>query len=112
MYGAYYIFSKPFFRGWVVVSILWLFAGLLVVTFLPPIEGRHSIWATIAGQRHYKNAVNLPGVAPRDTASGEKASRLDKKPSSSHGSGSASPNEGHSQALHSPDASPTIGAAA
>lgn len=47
MYGAYYVFSRPFFRGWIIVSIIWLFAAALVVTFLPPIEGRHSILQVI-----------------------------------------------------------------
>ncbi|PWN36841.1 uncharacterized protein FA14DRAFT_183221 [Meira miltonrushii] len=51
MYGSHYEFSLPFFRGWIVVSIIWIFAALLIVTFLPPIEGRRSIYYTIIGQK-------------------------------------------------------------
>lgn len=36
-----YDFSLAFFRGWIVVSLVWLFITLVVVTFMAPIEGRH-----------------------------------------------------------------------
>ncbi|KAL1967959.1 hypothetical protein VTN77DRAFT_2376 [Rasamsonia byssochlamydoides] len=36
-----YIFTKPFFKGWTVVSEIWLFVCLLVATVYPIIDGRH-----------------------------------------------------------------------
>ncbi|EPQ25824.1 uncharacterized protein PFL1_06691 [Pseudozyma flocculosa PF-1] len=49
MYGARYDFSRPFFTGWVVVSIIWAFAALLIFTFLPLWEGRHLIAKILSG---------------------------------------------------------------
>lgn len=69
MYGAYYEFSLPFFRGWVVVAIIWIFAALLIVTFMPPIEGRRSIYSTLVGQKKSLSrsaAYDVRGVAPDD----------------------------------------------
>ena len=69
MYGAYYEFSLPFFRGWIVIAIIWIFAALLIVTFLPPIEGRKSIYYTILGQKQHltkKQAHQVSGAAPVD----------------------------------------------
>lgn len=63
MYGAGYIFSKTFFRGWVIVSVLWAvglifilvcaailicrfciqFFAIFAVTVFPIVEGRHTL---------------------------------------------------------------------
>ena len=43
MYGTAYVFSKPFFTGWVVVGIVWIFISFFIVGIYPIIEGRHSI---------------------------------------------------------------------
>ncbi|KAJ6144259.1 hypothetical protein N7470_008154 [Penicillium chermesinum] len=43
MYGSSYVFSKPFFTGWIVVGILWLFCTLFGVVIFPLWEGRESI---------------------------------------------------------------------
>ena len=43
MYGSGYIFSKPFFTGWVVVGILWLFFSAFCVGLYPLWEGRGSM---------------------------------------------------------------------
>lgn len=67
-YGAYTTFSKPFFRGWVVVSIIWLFATLLIVTFMPPIEGRHTLLALLTGKpRAEASAQNVHKRAEKGT---------------------------------------------
>jgi len=49
MYGARFEFSSSFFSGWVVVSVIWIFITLLVITILPPIDGRHQIWTIVCG---------------------------------------------------------------
>ncbi|KAF2459739.1 urea active transporter [Lineolata rhizophorae] len=46
MYGSSYVFSKQFFTGWVVVGIIWLFATLGMVGFLPLFESRATIVRT------------------------------------------------------------------
>ncbi|CAF0785772.1 unnamed protein product [Adineta steineri] len=43
MYGTAYIFSKPFFTGWIIVGIVWMFISFIIVGIYPVIEGRHSI---------------------------------------------------------------------
>lgn len=46
MYGSSYIFSKPFFTGWVSVGILWLFCSAFCVGLYPLWEGRHTMKRT------------------------------------------------------------------
>lgn len=43
MYASSYVFSKPFFTGWVVAGILWLFVTTFGVVVFPLVEGRRSI---------------------------------------------------------------------
>jgi SSS family transporter len=43
MYGSGYVFSKPFFTGWVVVGIIWIFGSSFAVGLYPLWEGRHSM---------------------------------------------------------------------
>jgi hypothetical protein len=47
LYGTAYQFSKKFFTGWVIVSLLWAFFSFFSVTIFPIIEGRHLLlsWA-------------------------------------------------------------------
>lgn len=47
MYGSSYVFSKPFFTGWVVVGIIWLFFTAMGVVIYPLWEGRESIIRTV-----------------------------------------------------------------
>ena len=49
MYGSGYIFSKPFFTGWVSIGILWLFFSAACVGIYPLWEGRHSMAHTFGG---------------------------------------------------------------
>ncbi|KAH7324689.1 urea active transporter [Stachybotrys elegans] len=43
MYGSGYVFSKPFFTGWVTVGIIWIFCSAGAVGVFPLWEGRHSM---------------------------------------------------------------------
>lgn len=43
LYGTGYIFSKPFFRGWIVVFMVWLLVAFLYITFYPLYESRDAI---------------------------------------------------------------------
>jgi hypothetical protein len=47
MYGSGYIFSRTFFRGWVIVSLLWAFGAIFAVSILPLVEGRRTILGLI-----------------------------------------------------------------
>ena len=49
MYGSGYIFSKPFFTGWISVGILWLFCSSFMVGLFPLWEGRKSMARTFKG---------------------------------------------------------------
>lgn len=43
LYGTKYIFSKPFFRGYIIVTFLWVFFSVGVVTVYPIFESRKAI---------------------------------------------------------------------
>lgn len=46
-----YIFTKPFFRGWVTVAIFWQFFALFAVVVFPVFDGRHEIAKSVRGLR-------------------------------------------------------------
>lgn len=61
MYGSGYIFSKPFFTGWVTVGIIWIFCSFLGVGLFPVFEGRKtlartvkSVYLDLSGKSHPK----------------------------------------------------------
>lgn len=63
MFFSKYVFSKSFFTGWVVVSIIWVFISTIAVGIYPVYESRHTIvsivrevWRDIRGKR----VPNLP----------------------------------------------------
>ena len=43
MYASEYIFSKPFFTGWVVVAIIWTFCSAFCVGLYPLWDGRYAM---------------------------------------------------------------------
>lgn len=45
LYGTAYMFSKEFFTGWVIVSLLWAFFAFIAVTVFPIIEGRRLLFS-------------------------------------------------------------------
>jgi len=49
LYGTGYVFSKPFFTGWVSIGIIWLFFSAACVGIYPLWEGRHSMKHTFGG---------------------------------------------------------------
>ncbi|KAK8123076.1 urea active transporter [Apiospora sp. TS-2023a] len=74
MYGSGYIFSKPFFTGWVTVGIIWIFCSLGAVGLFPVFEGRHTlartfrfIVADVTGKKHPKT-IHAEVAAARDGA--------------------------------------------
>ncbi len=81
MYGSGYIFSKPFFTGWVTVGIIWIFCSLGAVGLFPVFEGRKTLFATfkyiyqdITGKRHPKtiHAERQAAITPGDVTPTEK----------------------------------------
>ncbi|KAG4222869.1 hypothetical protein PC116_g28658 [Phytophthora cactorum] len=46
MYGSSYVFSKPFFIGWITVGIIWIFCSLGAVGLFPVFEGRQTLART------------------------------------------------------------------
>jgi hypothetical protein len=72
MYGSGYIFSKPFFTGWVSVGIIWIFCSFFGVGLFPLWEGRKTLANTfkyvlndITGKTHPKtiHAQRAAGAA-------------------------------------------------
>ncbi|KAI0384392.1 Na+/solute symporter [Hypomontagnella monticulosa] len=79
MYGSSYVFSKPFFTGWVTVGIIWIFCSLGAVGLFPVFEGRQTLARTfkaialdLTGKRHVKaiRAENEAIAIHGKTASG------------------------------------------
>ncbi len=72
MYGSSYVFSKPFFTGWVTVGIIWIFLSLGAVGLFPVFEGRHtlkytvkSIFLDLSGRKHPKT-IHAERLVPDD----------------------------------------------
>lgn len=59
MYGSGYIFSKPFFTGWVTVGIIWIFGSSGAVGLFPLWEGRHSIVRVTRGMLGLKKSHDM-----------------------------------------------------
>ncbi|KAK3331471.1 Sodium:solute symporter family-domain-containing protein [Apodospora peruviana] len=75
MYGSGYIFSKPFFTGWVVVGIIWIFCSFIGVGLFPVYEGRATlartfkfIYLDLTGQFHPKTLHAEPHPEEKTTA--------------------------------------------
>ena len=49
MYGSSYVFSKPFFTGWVTVGIIWIFISFGIVGLYPLWESRATIVRVCTG---------------------------------------------------------------
>ncbi|KAJ4388327.1 urea active transporter [Neurospora sp. IMI 360204] len=91
LYGTGYIFSKPFFTGWVVVGIIWIFFSFIGVGLFPVYEGRETlirtckyIWWDITGKKNVKaihaeqaahagEVVVTEGMTPGDQTPEEKS---------------------------------------
>ncbi|KAK3489607.1 urea active transporter [Neurospora hispaniola] len=95
LYGTGYIFSKPFFTGWVVVGIIWIFLSFIGVGLFPIYEGRETlirtckyIWWDITGKgvkaihadqaRHAGEVVVTEGKTPGDQTPEEKSVKGEK----------------------------------
>ena len=85
MYGSGYIFSKPFFTGWVTVGIIWIFCSFFAVGLFPVFEGRKTlaytvkcIYQDLTGKKHpramHPNPVMVgESQTPGDVTPTEKA---------------------------------------
>ncbi|EAA29072.1 urea active transporter [Neurospora crassa] len=95
LYGTGYIFSKPFFTGWVVVGIIWIFLSFIGVGLFPIYEGRETlirtckyIWWDITGKgvkaihadqaKHAGEVVVTEGKTPGDQTPEEKSVKGEK----------------------------------
>lgn len=90
MYGSGYILGRKFFQGWVIVSVLWAFFGMLApslhppsglpaelrsppaffaVTLFPTVEGWHILMSIISGGRFgvHKRREAAHADSPQDT---------------------------------------------
>ena len=52
MYGTGYVFSRGFFKGWIVIAFFWAFFAMIVIILLPLWEGRQAFltfWRVLTG---------------------------------------------------------------
>ena len=49
LFGTGYVFSKPFFTGWVVVSFLWVWCSACICIVWPLWESRSALWRICRG---------------------------------------------------------------
>lgn len=78
LYGTGYIFSKPFFTGWVTVGIMWLFGSTACVGIFPLWQGRRttmhtvrSMWLDIRG-KYRPQLLGRVGMVDEDEHEGGK----------------------------------------
>jgi urea-proton symporter len=79
MYGSGYIFSKPFFTGWVVVGIIWIFCSLFAVGIFPVYEGRMTLYRTLKMMLTGKKPTPIHGRPEPEEVSavGDKETRVE-----------------------------------
>lgn len=76
LYGSGYIFSKPFFTGWVTVGILWLFGSTACVGIFPLWQGRKTMAHTVKSMyldmrgKYHPTLVGREGVITGEKAEG------------------------------------------
>lgn len=80
MYGSAYVFSKPFFTGWIVVGIIWILCSSVAVGIFPLWEGRGSM-ARVARGMFGKKTDTSDYVTTEETTihTPKDASSIDKK---------------------------------
>jgi hypothetical protein len=49
MFLSHYIFSLPFFKGWLILSVIWLFLSTLITSVLPVYESRNAMLEILRG---------------------------------------------------------------
>ncbi|KAG9588854.1 SSS family solute:Na+ symporter, partial [Aureobasidium melanogenum] len=54
-----YIFTVPFFTGWIIVAIIWHFAAMMAVIVYPIWDGRHVIDTVLQGKHGYGRKVQM-----------------------------------------------------
>lgn len=80
MYGSGYVFSKPFFTGWVTVGIIWLFGSSIAVGLYPLWEGRHSMLRVARGIMGKKTASSEPvAIEAKTVDADEQSVPMEKK---------------------------------
>ncbi|KAI1478293.1 Na+/solute symporter [Daldinia eschscholtzii] len=89
MYGSSYVFSKPFFTGWITVGIIWIFCSLGAVGLFPVFEGRQTLARTfraiafdLSGKKSIRaiRAENEATTIDGETASGAETPPTVKDP--------------------------------
>ncbi|KAK8164758.1 urea active transporter [Phyllosticta citrichinensis] len=94
MYGSHYVFSKPFFTGWVVVGILWLFCSMFCVGLYPLWEGRETMARTL--RLIWKDVVGHgAGVREVREMARAKAGEIVVEGTVANGSGEVTPPDEH-----------------
>ncbi|GJE91143.1 sodium:solute symporter family protein [Phanerochaete sordida] len=79
LYGTRYVFSRPFFRLWVVWTFAWAWAAALIITLLPLWQGRRTLWLVMSYAFTRRSAV----VEPSSPAERQGSEEIEEKKASS-----------------------------
>ncbi|PNS14824.1 hypothetical protein CAC42_2053 [Sphaceloma murrayae] len=44
LFGTGYVFNRPFFKGWVVMSFIWVWCSMIICVIYPIVESRGALW--------------------------------------------------------------------
>ncbi|KAK3695696.1 Sodium:solute symporter family-domain-containing protein [Podospora appendiculata] len=81
MYGSGYVFSKPFFAGWVTIGIIWIFFSFIGVGLFPVWEGRKTLAHTFKSiYLDLTGKASIKTIHAQDTAAEGKTSPGDVTP--------------------------------
>lgn len=65
--------ASPFFTGWVVVGIIWIFCSFFAVGLFPVWEGRHTLIRTlkhmVTGKVPMRHTITVGEAAPEEKSS-------------------------------------------
>ncbi|CDK27472.1 unnamed protein product [Kuraishia capsulata CBS 1993] len=82
MYGQNYIFSKKFFRGWVIVIMIWLILAACFIIFYPIYESREvlvTLYKVMSGKQAAKEPILLSAQNTRQDSDEKNVALVDVK---------------------------------
>lgn len=79
LYGSRYVFSKPFFRLWVVWTFAWAWAAGLVITILPLWQGRQTLRLVFSHTFSHGTTHSAPGSPVSDSEKARVSEEDDEK---------------------------------
>ena len=79
LYGTRYVFSRPFFRLWVVWTFAWAWAAGLIITLLPLWQGRRTLWLVVSHVFSPQAVSTGPSSSMEESAMRHSSEGVDEK---------------------------------